>query len=490
MVGPASSRGQDLPGVGVLSDKAKTLDPELLFTMPIAITNPATGLLEEEFAEHSDTEVERRLAAAQSAHETLRKTSFATRAAWMLAAAELMEADADTLASLVVREMGKPLSQARAEALKCVKNMRFYAANAEAFLSDEVLADPSSVNAQAAWSRYEPLGVILAVMPWNFPLWQVMRFAAPALMAGNSGVLKHASNVPGSALYLDSLFTRGGFPEGSFTSLLIPAKKVNSLIDDRRIKAVTLTGSEPAGRAVAERAGSQVKKSVLELGGSDAFIVMPSADFENSVATAVTARVNNNGQSCIAGKRFLIHADIYDAWVEAFVNQMESLVMGDPMDPATQVGPLATQNGQRDIIDLVEDARAKGARILTGGETPKGPGYFYPPTVIDSITPEMRLTMEETFGPVASVYRFETPEEAVQIANQTTFGLSSALWSTDSEDHDYFMNELEAGAVFINGMTISYPELPFGGIKDSGFGRELGAAGIREFTNLKTIWKG
>jgi succinate-semialdehyde dehydrogenase/glutarate-semialdehyde dehydrogenase len=317
-----------------------------------------------------------------------------------------------------------------------------------------------------------------------------MRFAAPALMAGNSGVLKHASNVPGSALYLDSLFTRGGFPEGSFTSLLIPAKKVNSLIDDRRIKAVTLTGSEPAGRAVAERAGSQVKKSVLELGGSDAFIVMPSADFENSVATAVTARVNNNGQSCIAGKRFLIHADIYDAWVEAFVNQMESLVMGDPMDPATQVGPLATQNGQRDIIDLVEDARAKGARILTGGETPKGPGYFYPPTVIDSITPEMRLTMEETFGPVASVYRFETPEEAVQIANQTTFGLSSALWSTDSEDHDYFMNELEAGAVFINGMTISYPELPFGGIKDSGFGRELGAAGIREFTNLKTIWKG
>jgi len=458
--------------------------------MTIAITNPATGTVEEEFAEHTDAEVESRLALAQSAHEKLRVTTFAQRATWMLAAAEAMEGDVDTLAPLVVREMGKPLAQARAEVLKCVKNMRFYAANAEHFLSDEVLQDPSSVNAQAAWARYEPLGVILAVMPWNFPLWQVIRFAAPALMAGNSGLLKHASNVPGSALYLDSLFTRGGFPEGAFSTVLIPAKKVNGLIDDWRIKAVTLTGSEPAGRAVAERAGSQVKKSVLELGGSDAFIVMPSADFKQSVTVAVTARTNNNGQSCIAGKRFLVHEDIYESWVQEFTAQMAALVVGDPMDPATQVGPLATKNGQQDIVALVEDARAKGARILTGGVTPEGEGNFYPPTVIDSITPEMRLTMEETFGPVASVYRFSSREEAVTIANQTTFGLSSALWSTDPEDHDYFMKELQAGAVFINGMTISYPELPFGGIKDSGFGRELGEAGIREFTNLKTIWKG
>lgn len=458
--------------------------------MPIAITNPTTGLVEEEFAEHSDEEVHRRLALAQAAHETLKRSSFAERAVWMNHAADLMESDADTLAALVVREMGKPLAQAKAEALKCVRNMRFYAANAERFLQDEVLADPSSVNASAAWSRYEPLGVVLAVMPWNFPLWQVMRFAAPALMAGNAGVLKHASNVPGSALYLDSLFTRGGFPEGAFTTLMIPAGAVNAVIDDWRVKAVTLTGSEPAGRAVAERAGRQVKKSVLELGGSDAFIVMPSADFDQSVSIAVTARVNNNGQSCIAGKRFLVHDDIYDRWVQAFANAMGALIMGDPMDPATQVGPLATKNGQRDIAELVDDAKAKGARILVGGETPEGPGFFYPPTVIDGITPAMRLTMEETFGPVASVYRFSTREEAVRIANQTTFGLSSALWSTEQADQDYFTKELDAGAVFLNGMTISYPELPFGGIKDSGFGRELGAAGIREFTNLKTIWKG
>jgi succinate-semialdehyde dehydrogenase/glutarate-semialdehyde dehydrogenase len=405
-------------------------------------------------------------------------------------AADLMEADVDKLATMIVREMGKPITQARGEALKCVKNMRFYAGNAEAFLADEPLADPSSVNATAAWSRYEPLGVILAVMPWNFPLWQVMRFAAPALMAGNAGILKHASNVPLSALYLDSLFTRGGFPEGSFSALMIPAQDVNAIIDDWRIKAVTLTGSEPAGRAVAERAGRQVKKSVLELGGSDAFIVMPSADLEQAATVAVTARIHNNGQSCIAGKRFIVHADVYDQWVPLFTQKMAALIMGDPMNEETQVGPLATKNGQKDIADLVDDAKAKGAKVLLGGDMPEGPGFYYPPTIIEAITPEMRLTMEEAFGPLASVYRVESKEEAIRIANQTTFGLSSALWSTSDEDFDYFMKELDAGAVFINGMTISYPELPFGGIKDSGFGRELGVAGIREFTNLKTIWKG
>lgn len=458
--------------------------------MPIAVVNPTTGAIEEEFTAHTPAEVQDRLAKAQAAYQVLRRTPYDQRAAWMNKAADLMEADVDKLATMIVREMGKPITQARGEALKCVKNMRFYAGNAEAFLADEPLADPSSVNATAAWSRYEPLGVILAVMPWNFPLWQVMRFAAPALMAGNAGILKHASNVPLSALYLDSLFTRGGFPEGSFSALMIPAQDVNAIIDDWRIKAVTLTGSEPAGRAVAERAGRQVKKSVLELGGSDAFIVMPSADLEQAATVAVTARIHNNGQSCIAGKRFIVHADVYDQWVPLFTQKMAALIMGDPMNEETQVGPLATKNGQKDIADLVDDAKAKGANVLLGGDMPEGPGFYYPPTIIEAITPEMRLTMEEAFGPLAGVYRVESKEEAIRIANQTTFGLSSALWSTSDEDSDYFMKELDAGAVFINGMTISYPELPFGGIKDSGFGRELGVAGIREFTNLKTIWKG
>jgi len=456
----------------------------------MAVTNPTTGMLEKEYPEHTEADIDSKLAIAQSAHETLRRTSFDQRAAWMRATADLMESEVDSLAPMMVREMGKPIAQAQAEVHKCVKNMRFYADKAEEFLADEPLADPSSVNASAAWARYEPLGVVLAVMPWNYPLWQVMRFAAPALMAGNAGILKHASNVPESALYLDTLFTRGGFPEGSFSTLMIGVKLVNTVIDDWRVKAITLTGSEPAGRAVAERAGRQIKKSVLELGGSDAFVVMPSADIEQSAKTGVLARVNNNGQSCIAGKRFIIHEDIYDAWVEHFVAEMASLVVGDPMDPATNIGPLATKNGQRDIAQLVDDAKDKGARILLGGELPEGPGFYYPPTIIDNITPEMRITMEEAFGPLASVYKVSSREEAISIANQTTFGLSSAIWSGDSTEQEFFLKELDAGAVFINGMTISYPELAFGGIKDSGFGRELGAPGIREFTNMKTIWQG
>jgi len=457
--------------------------------MTMTITNPATGLVEKEFPEDTAEIVETKLALAQKAHESLRNESFTQRAQWMNAAADLMESDVSTLAPMLVREMGKPITQAEAEVLKCVKNMRFYARQAEGFLADEPLEDPRSVNASAAFASYQPLGVILAVMPWNYPLWQVMRFAAPALMAGNTGVLKHASNVPESALYLHTLFTRGGFPEGSFGALMIGVGMVNSVIDDWRVKAVTLTGSEPAGRAVAERAGRQIKKSVMELGGSDAFVVMPSADIAQSAKVGVIARINNNGQSCIAGKRFIIHDDVYDAWILAFVAEMSSLVMGDPMDPATQVGPLATANGQRDIAGLVDDAREKGATILLGGALPDGPGYFYPPTIVADLTPAMRLTMEEAFGPVASVYRVSSQEEAIEIANQTTFGLSSAIWSQDGEEQAFFTRELDAGAVFINGMTISYPELAFGGIKDSGFGRELGAPGIREFTNMKTVWK-
>lgn len=457
--------------------------------MSFSITNPFSGVTEEEHPEHTEDEVQGLIELAQSGFLALSDLPIEERARLMRHAADIMESDSDSLSPALVREMGKPIAQAEAEVAKCARNMRFYADNAASFLADEPLANAGDVNASAAWARYEPLGVVLAIMPWNFPLWQVMRFAAPALMAGNAGLLKHASNVPYSAQYLGSLFERAGFPRGSFVNLMIPASRVGAVIDDARIRAVTLTGSEPAGRAVAERAGRQIKKVVLELGGSDAFVVMPSADIGKSAETAVKARMINNGQSCIAAKRFIIHEDIYDQWLGLFLDEMKKLVVGDPMQAGVDVGPLATKNGQLEIAELVNDARAKGARVHLGGETPDGPGFFYPPTVIDGITQDMRIMMEETFGPVASVYKASSTDEAIRIANQTTFGLSSALWSNDSEEQDYFMRELQAGAVFVNGMTISFPELPFGGIKDSGHGRELGMHGIREFTNIKTVWK-
>ena len=457
--------------------------------MSMKVTNPATGEVVAEYPFDTPEQVESKLALAQGAHEKLKSMSFAERGRLMHAAADLLEAEVEETAAMVTREMGKPIAQSRAEVLKCAKNLRYYADHAEAMLAGSSLEDPSKVGASEAGSIWQPLGVVLAVMPWNYPLWQVMRFAAPALMAGNTGVLKHASNVPESALYLHELFTRAGFPEGAFGTLMIGASDVAKVIDDWRIRATTLTGSEPAGRAVAERSGKMLKPSVQELGGSDPFIVTPSADLEKAVEVAVTARINNNGQSCIAGKRFLVFDEVYEEFLEQFVTKMGDLVMGDPMEEGTQLGPLATANGLRDISELVEDAKAKGARVLLGGEAPTGPGYFYPATVIDNITPDMRLTMEETFGPVASVYRVSSREQAVEIANQTTFGLSSVVWTQDKADEAFYVRELEAGAVFINGMTISYPELPFGGIKDSGFGRELSDAGIKEFCNLKTVWK-
>lgn len=458
--------------------------------MAIATINPATGETEKTFEPHTAAEVERRLALAATAFRTLRGTTFAQRAGWMRAASDLLEADVEKVAEIITREMGRPIAGARAEVLKCAKGMRFYAEHAEAFLADEPLDDPSTVGASRALARYQPLGVILAVMPWNYPLWQVVRFAAPALMAGNTGVLKHASNVPQSALYLDSLFERGGFPAGAFTTLLIGSGEVAAVIEDPRVRAITLTGSEPAGRSVASLAAAHVKKSVLELGGSDPFIVMPSADIDAAIATAVTARTVNNGQSCIAAKRFIVHDSVYDTFVAGFTAAMAALRVGDPLDDQTQVGPIATSSGRDELIELVDDARAKGADILTGGTTPDGPGWFYPPTVVAGIVPAMRLHLEETFGPVATVYRVHDADEAIELANITDFGLSSSVWTTDSAERERFEREIEAGAVFVNGMTISYPELPFGGIKNSGFGRELAAAGIREFCNLKTVWQG
>lgn len=456
--------------------------------MPIASTNPATGETEQVFEPHDRAEVERRIVRADAAFGALKRTTFRQRAEWMSAAADILDAEREHIAEMMTREMGKPITAARAEAAKCAKGMRFYAANAEEMLADEPLANPERVNASRAWARYEPLGVILAVMPWNFPFWQVIRFAAPALMAGNTGLLKHASNVPQAALYLDGVFTRAGFPEGAFSTVLIGSRDVDAIIKDPRVKAVTLTGSETAGRAVASSAAAEVKKAVLELGGSDPFIVMPSADLDEAVATAVTARTQNNGQSCIAAKRFIVHADVYERFTEKFVAAMQALTVGDPLDERTQIGPIATASGRDDLVELVADARAKGARVLTGGEVPDGAGWFYPPTVVVEVTPAMRLHLEEAFGPVATVYSVPGVAEAIELANATPFGLSSAVWTTDAAEQQRFVAEVDAGGVFINGMTISYPELAFGAIKNSGFGRELGEVGMKEFCNMKTVW--
>ena len=457
--------------------------------MPIATVNPFTGLTEQEFEAHDDAEVERRIAAAHDAYTALKSTTFAQRAAWMNTAADLLEEDVEQLARLITIEMGRPIVGARAEILKCAKGLRFYADHAEEFLAPEPLADPSKVGASAAGTQYAPIGIVLAVMPWNYPFWQVLRFAGPALMAGNTGLLKHASNVPQAALYLDTLFERAGFPAGAFHTLLIPASRVEKVLRDPRVKATTLTGSEPAGRSLASIAGSEVKHVVLELGGSDPYVVMPSADIERAATVAVTARYQNNGQSCIAAKRFIVHADVYDEFLRLFSQKVAALKVGDPLDESVDVGPVATKSGRDELVEQIQDAVAKGAEVVVGGGVPDLPGWFIEPTVLTGITPQMRLFAEEAFGPVASVYRVESREEALALANGTTFGLSSAVWSADEAEQDWFIERLEAGGVFVNGMTISYPELPFGGIKDSGVGRELAAAGIREFVNLKTVWR-
>lgn len=457
--------------------------------MPIATINPATGETIKTFTPATDDEVEATIARAYQRFLDYRRTSFAQRARWANATADLLEAEAEDTAAMMTQEMGKTLTAAKAEVIKCAKGFRYYAENAETFLADEP-ADAGAVNAKKAYSRYQPLGVVLAVMPWNFPLWQAVRFAAPALMAGNVGVLKHASNVPQCALYLADVIGRGGFPEGCFQTLLIPSSAVETILRDPRVAAATLTGSESAGQSVGAIAGDEIKPTVLELGGSDPFIVMPSADLDEAVKTAVTARVQNNGQSCIAAKRFIAHADIYDAFVDRFVERMRALRVGDPTDPDTDVGPLATESGRDEVAKQVADAAAAGAVIRCGGERPDGPGWFYPPTVVTDVTKDMALYTEEVFGPVASVYRAGNIDEAIEIANATAFGLSSNAWTTDEAEQQRFINDIEAGQVFINGMTVSYPELPFGGVKRSGYGRELAGLGIREFCNAKTVWIG
>jgi succinate-semialdehyde dehydrogenase/glutarate-semialdehyde dehydrogenase len=455
--------------------------------MAIATTNPATGEVEKTFEALTDAEVDDRIARAAATAVAMHATSFADRAAWMNAAADALDAQCDEIGRVMTTEMGKTIVAARAEVTKCAKGCRFYAQHAEAMLADEP-ADAAAVGAQRAFVRYQPLGVVLAVMPWNFPLWQVIRFAAPALMAGNVGLLKHASNVPQTALLLEEVFLRAGFPEGAFQTLLIGSDAVERILRDPRVKAATLTGSTPAGRSIGRIAGEELKPVVLELGGSDPFVVLPSADLERAAQVAVTARVQNNGQSCIAAKRFIVHRDVADEFEQLFVERMRSLRVGDPLDESTDVGPLANEQGVKDVDALVGDAVGKGARVLCGGARVDGRGYFYPPTVVTDITSEMRMFHEEVFGPVAQLYRVDDADEAIALANATPFGLGSNVWTRDPAEQERFMNALDAGAVFVNGMTTSYPELPFGGVGESGFGRELSSQGIRAFCNVKTVW--
>ncbi|HET9070461.1 MAG TPA: NADP-dependent succinic semialdehyde dehydrogenase [Acidimicrobiales bacterium] len=457
--------------------------------MAIATINPATGETVKTFDESSDEEVEAALALAVETFASYRLTSFAERAGWMRRAADLLDAEVEATAAMMTTEMGKTVASARQEVQKCAKACRFYAEHAERLLADEP-ADAAAVGARKAYARYQPLGPVLAVMPWNFPLWQAMRFAAPALMAGNVGLLKHASNVPQTALYMQDVFERAGFPRGAFQTLLVGSAKVEGILRDRRVVAATLTGSGPAGSAVASVAGDEIKKTVLELGGSDPFIVMPSADLARAAKVAAVARTLNNGQSCIAAKRFIVHQAVADEFERHFVEAMASLRVGDPMEDGTDIGPLATESQRQDVVELVGDAVAKGARVLCGGEVPDGAGWYYPPTILAGITPEMRVHTEELFGPVATLYRVADIDEAIELANATEFGLGSNAWTQDEEERARFVRDIEAGMVFINGNTTSYPDLPFGGVKTSGYGRELSAHGIREFCNLKTVWVG
>jgi succinate-semialdehyde dehydrogenase/glutarate-semialdehyde dehydrogenase len=386
-------------------------------------------------------------------------------------------------------EMGKTVKAAKAEVLKCATACRYYAEHGPAILADQEV-DASSVKAARAYVRWQPLGPVLAIMPWNFPLWQAMRFAAPALLAGNVGLLKHSSNVPQTALYMEDVLARAGFPADAFQTLLIGSAEVERVLRDDRVVAATLTGSTPAGKSVAAIAGDELKHTVLELGGSDPFVVMPSADLAQAAKVAAVARCQNNGQSCIAAKRFIVHQDVAEEFERLFADALRALVVGNPTDEATDVGPLATESGRDGVAELVDEAVGKGARVVLGGAAPGGPGWFYPPTLLTDVTKDMGLYYEEVFGPVAVLHRAKDLDEALAIANDTPFGLGSNAWTTDPDEQERFAAELDAGMVFINGMTASYPELPFGGVKESGYGRELADLGIREFCNAKTVWVG
>jgi succinate-semialdehyde dehydrogenase/glutarate-semialdehyde dehydrogenase len=452
--------------------------------MAIASTNPATAEKIKEFAAFSEAQIEKSLKQAERAFEHHRREPFARRAQLLNAAASLLEQEKERFARIITLEMGKLLRASVDEIEKCARGCRYYAENAERFLEDEL----AQTHAARSYVRYEPLGPILAIMPWNFPFWQVFRFAAPAIMAGNVALLKHAANVPQCALAIEEIFHRAGFDEGVFQTLLIESDRVEKLIADPRIKAVTLTGSEKAGSAVGSAAAREIKKSVLELGGNDPFIVMPSADFENAIKTAVKARTINTGQSCIAAKRFLIADPLYDMFVAEFSDRMRKLKLGDPMNDATEVGPLASEQILNGVHQQVQKSIAVGAKLMTGGNKIQGAGFFYEPTVLADVPKDAPAFREEVFGPVAAILRVRDAADAIETANDSTFGLGASAWTSDATEKELFASELESGMVFINAMVASDPRVPFGGAKRSGFGRELSSHGIREFTNVKTVW--
>ena len=452
--------------------------------MPIATVNPSTGETLETFDPHSPAEVERRLALAASTFVEWRRVPMDERARRMRRAGEILDERKQEYGRLMTVEMGKPVGPGVAEAEKCALACRFYAEHAAEFLAPERV----DTDASESMVRYDPIGAVLAVMPWNFPFWQVIRFAAPALMAGNVGLLKHASNVPRCALAIERVFRDAGFPEGAFQVLLVGSDAVAKLIEDPRIAAVTLTGSEAAGASVGAAAGGQIKKTVLELGGSDPFIVMPSADLAKAADTAARARTINNGQSCIAAKRFIVHERVAAEFERLFVEKMKSLKVGDPLDPKTEIGPLATPAIRDEVHDAVRRSVAAGARLALGGEPQPGRGNFYPPTVLADVPPDSPAANEEIFGPVAALFRVRDASEAIAIANSSRYGLGASAWTNDPAERDRFAAEIESGSVFINGMVKSDPRLPFGGVKKSGYGRELSVQGIREFVNVKTVW--
>src|SRR5215472_14859492 len=452
--------------------------------MAIATVNPATGQVLKTFESLSDAQIEVKLQKAADTFASYRKTSFADRGRMMIEAGAILASEKEHCARVMTTEMGKTFRSAADEVEKCAWACRYYAVNAERFLADEVV----ETDAKRSYIRYLPMGPVLAVMPWNFPFWQVFRFAAPALMAGNVGLLKHASIVPQSALLIEEIFQKAGFPHGAFQTLLIGSQNVDRVLGDPRVQGATLTGSEGAGVEVGMGAAKRIKKVVLELGGSDPFIVMPSANLEVAANTAVTARIVNNGQSCIAAKRFIVAEAIADKFEKMLAEKMAALKVGDPFDEATELGPLSSAQGLEDLDRDVKATVEAGAKVLTGGQTLDRPGNFYAPTVLTHIPEGSPAHKEELFGPVASVFRAKNVDDAIRIANDSRFGLGASAWTNDDKERERFVNELEAGMVFINRMVASDPRIPFGGVKQSGYGRELGVHGIREFTNIKTVW--